>query len=189
MDSRAFLYISLDRLTLSRPVGYICSTFKESFQVRWDNSIPLFLHAAIYLEVSLFRWTSQNAFSHETSVYKWYCVQCCMQHCAQYHLQYDRFRTTLNKNWRELMGNNFTDHVRNTCSDDSRSCDFIVVWELRLSLRVLPTFEDGHLIYSWKKVKFQAITVTRKLELSWKFLYHFRIQRTQNSKVYLVSFP
>jgi hypothetical protein len=28
---------------------------KESFQVRWDNSIPLCLHAAIYLEVSLFR--------------------------------------------------------------------------------------------------------------------------------------
>jgi hypothetical protein len=19
-------------------------------------------------------------------VYKWYCVQCCMQHCTQYHL-------------------------------------------------------------------------------------------------------
>jgi len=34
----------------------------QSFQVRWDNSIPLLLHAAIYLEVSLFRWTSQNAF-------------------------------------------------------------------------------------------------------------------------------
>jgi len=58
----------------------------QSFQVRWDNSIPLFLHAAIYLEVSLFRWTSQNAFSRETAVYKWYCVQCCMQHCTQYHL-------------------------------------------------------------------------------------------------------
>jgi hypothetical protein len=41
------------------------------------NSIPLFLHAAIYLEVSLFRWTSQNAFSRETAVYELYCVQCC----------------------------------------------------------------------------------------------------------------
>ena len=49
-----------------------------SYQVRWDNSIPLFLHVAIYLEVSLFRWTSQNAFSRETAVYKWYCVQCCI---------------------------------------------------------------------------------------------------------------
>jgi hypothetical protein len=30
-------------------------TYKESFQVPWDNSIPLFLHDAVYLEVSLFR--------------------------------------------------------------------------------------------------------------------------------------
>jgi len=75
-----------DTLTLSWPAGHIHPTYKESFQVRWDNSIPLFLHAAIYLEVSLFRWTSQNAFSHKTAMYKWYCVQCCMQHCTQYHL-------------------------------------------------------------------------------------------------------
>jgi len=65
-------------LTLSWPEGHIYPTYKDSFQVRWDNSIPLFLHAAIYLEVSLFRWTSQNAFSRETAVYKWYCVQCCI---------------------------------------------------------------------------------------------------------------
>jgi hypothetical protein len=66
--------------TLSWPAGHILSpTYKESFQVRWDNSITLFLHAAIYLEVSLFRWTSQNTFSRETAVlYKWYCVQCCV---------------------------------------------------------------------------------------------------------------
>ena len=50
-------------LTLSWPAGHTCLTHKESFQVRWDNSIPIFLHAAIFLEVSLFRWTSQNAFS------------------------------------------------------------------------------------------------------------------------------
>jgi len=50
-------------LTLSWPAGHICRTYKESFQVHWDNSIPLFLHAAIYLEVSLFHWTSHNAFS------------------------------------------------------------------------------------------------------------------------------
>ena len=54
-------------LSLSWPAGHICHTYKESFQVRWDNSIPLFLHAAIYLEVSLFRWTRQNAFSYETA--------------------------------------------------------------------------------------------------------------------------
>jgi hypothetical protein len=48
-------------LTLSWPAGYIFPTYKESFQVRWGNSIPLFLHAAVYLEVYLFRWTSQNA--------------------------------------------------------------------------------------------------------------------------------
>jgi len=74
-------------LTLSWPAGHtrICPSYKESFQVRWDNSIPIFLRAAIYLEVSLFRWTSQNAFFRETAEYKWYCVQCCMQHCTQYH--------------------------------------------------------------------------------------------------------
>jgi hypothetical protein len=65
-------------LTLSWPAGHICPTYKESFQVRWDNSSSLFLHAAIYLEVYLFRWTSQNAFSRETAVYKWYCVHCCI---------------------------------------------------------------------------------------------------------------
>ena len=59
-------------------MGHICPTYKESFQVRWDNGIPLFLHAVIYLEVSLFRWTSQNAFFRVTAVYKWYCVQCCI---------------------------------------------------------------------------------------------------------------
>jgi hypothetical protein len=58
-------------LTLSWPAGHIFPTYKESFKVRWGNSIPLFLHAAIYLEVYLFRWTSQNAFSRETAVYKW----------------------------------------------------------------------------------------------------------------------
>ena len=100
-----------------------------------------------------------------------------------HHLQYDCFRTKLNKNWRELTVNNFTDHVTNTYSDDSRSRDFIVVWELWRPLRVLPTFEDGDLIYSFKKVKFQAITLTRKLELSRKFLGHFRLQRPRNSEV------
>ena len=38
----------------------------------------------------------------------------------RHHLQYDRFCITLSKNWRELTGNNFIDHVTNTCSDDSR---------------------------------------------------------------------
>ena len=68
-----------------------------------------------------------------------------------HHLQYDGVRTTLNKNWRDLTGNSFTDHVTNTCIDNSWSRDFIVVWELRRPLRVLPTFEDGDLIFSWKK--------------------------------------
>jgi hypothetical protein len=44
-----------------------------------------------------------------------------------HQLQYDRFRTALNKNGRELAGNSFTDHVTNTCSDDSQTHDFIVV--------------------------------------------------------------
>jgi len=82
-----------------------------------------------------------------------------------------------------LTGNNFTDHVTNTCSEDSRSRDFIVVWELRRPLWVLLTFEDGDLTFGKKKVKFQAITGTRKLELSWKYLCNCRIQRPQISKL------
>ena len=70
-------------LTLLWPAGHTCPTYKEALQVRWDNSIPLFLHAVIYLEVSLFHWTSQNAFSRETSVYKWYC--CAMLHSSIAH--------------------------------------------------------------------------------------------------------
>jgi len=67
----------------SWPAGHTGPTYKESFQVRWDNIIPLLLHAAIYLEVSLFRWTSQNAFSRETTVYKWYFMQCCVITCTR----------------------------------------------------------------------------------------------------------
>jgi hypothetical protein len=92
---------------------------------------------------------------------------------CEHHLQYDRFCTTLKKNRRGLTGNNFTDHVTDTCSDDSRSRDFIVEWELRLPLRVLPTFADGDLIFSWKKVKFKAITVTRKTRAKLKISLSF----------------
>ena len=60
-------------------MGHVCPTYKESFQVRWDNSIPLFLHAAIYLEVPLFRWTSQNAFSHVQM------ILCAMLLCSIAH--------------------------------------------------------------------------------------------------------
>jgi hypothetical protein len=73
-------------LTLSWPAGHICPTCKESFQVRLDNSIPLFLHAAIYLEVSLFRWTSQNAFSREQPCTNDTVCSVAMQHCTLYHL-------------------------------------------------------------------------------------------------------
>ena len=69
-------YLCLNTFVTNRTT--YMSHLKRVFQVRWDNSIPLFLHAAIYLEVSLFRWTSQNAFSRETTAYKWYCVQCCI---------------------------------------------------------------------------------------------------------------
>jgi hypothetical protein len=44
--------VTVNLLTVSWPAGHISPTYKESFQVCWDNSIPLFLHAAIYLEVS-----------------------------------------------------------------------------------------------------------------------------------------
>jgi len=68
-----------------------------------------------------------------------------------HHLQYNCFCTPLNKKWRELTGNNFTDHVTNTCSDDSRSRDFILVWELWHLLRVLTTSENRVPIFSWEK--------------------------------------
>jgi len=67
--------------TLWWPAGHICPTYKESFQVRWHNSIPLFLHAAIYLEVSLFRWTSQNALPRVQMIV---CNGACS--VAHYHL-------------------------------------------------------------------------------------------------------
>ena len=73
------LTVLITLLTLSWPAGHICPTYKESFQVRWDTSIPLFLHAAIYLEVSLFRWTSQNAFPRVQ------LIPCAMLHSSIAH--------------------------------------------------------------------------------------------------------
>jgi hypothetical protein len=67
------IVFNITSLPILWPVGHICPTYKESFQVRCDKSIPLFLHDANYLEVSLFRWTSQNAFSRETAVYNAAC--------------------------------------------------------------------------------------------------------------------
>ena len=58
-------------------MGHICPTLKESFQVRWDNGIPLFLHSAICLEVSLFRWTSQCIFPRNSRVQM---ILCAMLH-------------------------------------------------------------------------------------------------------------
>jgi hypothetical protein len=52
-----------------------------SLQVRWDTSNSFLLHATIYLELSLLRETSENAFSRETTVYRRYCVQCCVGDC------------------------------------------------------------------------------------------------------------
>jgi hypothetical protein len=72
-----YLY-SVEPVRMHFPAKQPCTNdvpLTKIFQVLWDSSIPLSLHAVIYLEVSLFRWTSQNAFSHETTVYKWYCVQ------------------------------------------------------------------------------------------------------------------
>jgi len=68
-----FLYAKV----VGREVGGRCQATPDNvhlqrvFQICWDNSIPLYLHAAICLEVSLLRWTSKNAFSRETAVYKW----------------------------------------------------------------------------------------------------------------------
>jgi len=63
----------LKRLFIS---GTYTSYLQRVFSIRWDNSIPLFLHAAIYFEVSLFCWTSQNAFSRVQM------ILCAMLHAA-----------------------------------------------------------------------------------------------------------
>jgi hypothetical protein len=60
---------------------YVYMSHKMSVKVRWDTSNPFLLHAAIYLELSLLRETSQIAFSRETTVYIRYCVQCCVGDC------------------------------------------------------------------------------------------------------------
>jgi len=75
------------------PSGHIYPTYKESFQVRWDNSIPLFLHAAIYLEVSLFHWNSQDAFSRETAVYSIICTRLHSTICTRL------FRGKMHSDW------------------------------------------------------------------------------------------
>ena len=82
-------------LTLSWPEGHICPAYKESFQVHWDNSIPLFLRAAIYLEVSLFRWTSQNAFSRVQM------ILCAMPYSSIAHsiICTRLFRGKMHSNW------------------------------------------------------------------------------------------
>ena len=67
-------------LTLSWPTGHIRPTYKGSFQVCWGNSIPLLLHAAVYLEVSLFHWNSQDAFSREIAMLQ--MIQCAVLHAA-----------------------------------------------------------------------------------------------------------
>ena len=124
----------------------------------WSNRTPLWgkCHfSANISEVIRIIYTLVGNFYKYTTLYM--TVECQLklsrhnshERTCGHHLQYDRFRTTLNNNWRELTGNNFIDHVTNTCSDNSRSCDFIVVWELRRPLRVLPTFEDGYIIFSW----------------------------------------
>jgi len=83
-----------------------------------------------------------------------------------HHLQYDRFRAARNKNWRELTGNSFTDHVTNTCSDDSRSRDFIVVWELRSPLRVLPNLKTGSPLRVLPNLKTETQYLVEKSEIS-----------------------
>ena len=63
-------------LTLSWPAGRICPTYEESFfEVRWDNSIPLFLHAAIYLEVSIPLNQSECIFPRNSHVQMILCAK------------------------------------------------------------------------------------------------------------------
>jgi len=65
-------------LTPSWPAGDMYVPFTNSVCKSAGLPIPLLLHAAIYLELSLLRETSENAFSRETTEFKWYWVQCCM---------------------------------------------------------------------------------------------------------------
>ena len=86
----------------SWPAGHKCPSYKGSFQVRWDKSIPLFLHAAIYLKylysIEPVRMhfpvkqpcTNDTVCNAVSAVHKWYCVQCCISRaqmilCAMLH--------------------------------------------------------------------------------------------------------
>jgi len=76
-------------LTLSWPAGHnVYVPLTKSLFKSAGKTVSHFFSVlpSIYLEVSLFRWTSQNAFFRETAVYKWYCLQWCLQHCTLYHL-------------------------------------------------------------------------------------------------------
>ena len=69
--------------TLSWPGGHICPTYKESFQVRWDNSIPLFLHAAILpWSISIPLNQSECIFPRNSRVQM---IQCAMLLCSIAH--------------------------------------------------------------------------------------------------------
>jgi len=69
-------------LTFSWPAGHICPTYKEFLKSAGITVSHFF---------SMLPSTSKYLYSVEPvrmhfPVYKWYCVQCCMQHCTQYHL-------------------------------------------------------------------------------------------------------
>jgi hypothetical protein len=68
-------YISFCNLFMTSGT-YMSHLQRDFSSFCWDNSIPLFLHAAIHLKVSLFHWTSQNAFSHVQM------ILCAMLHAA-----------------------------------------------------------------------------------------------------------
>jgi len=70
------------QLTLSWPAGHICPTYKESFQVRWDNSIPLFSMMPSTLKYLSFVEPVRMHFPAKQPCTK----DIALQHCTQYHL-------------------------------------------------------------------------------------------------------
>jgi len=70
-------------LTLLWPAGHICPTYKEPFQVRWDNSIPLFFpYCHLPWSISIPLNQSECIFARNSRVQMILCAMllCCIAH-------------------------------------------------------------------------------------------------------------
>ena len=86
-------------LILSWPAGHICPTYKESFQVRWGNSVPLFPCCHLPWSISIPLNQSECIFPRNS------CVQmilCAMLHSSIAHniiCTVQLFRGKMHSDW------------------------------------------------------------------------------------------